>query len=166
MPCCPNGGARHLMHHGRIKTLRGIVEESEVPKGVILEESRGVRHGDATSPRDLAVLDFATEGKHLIIDGSVTSLYRNCIISRVAAAPGFAAKQAEDMEFKVDADSPTPGGATNQGCHTFVPFALEDGGRMGANARAALRMLAEYAVSKGRLPPSARHKAPLCPSWL
>ena len=38
---CPNGGARHLMHHGIIKTLRGImIEESKVPKVAILKEAK------------------------------------------------------------------------------------------------------------------------------
>jgi len=32
---CPNGGARHLMHNGLIKTPRGIIEESGVPKAAI-----------------------------------------------------------------------------------------------------------------------------------
>ena len=85
----PNGGARHLMHHGLIKTLRGIVEEFGVRKGAILEEARGLRHGDATCPGDLVVLDFAYESNHLIIYGAVTSLYRNSILSRVAAVPGL-----------------------------------------------------------------------------
>ena len=40
---CPNGGARHTMHHGLIKTLLTIVEESGGPKAAIVEEARGVR---------------------------------------------------------------------------------------------------------------------------
>jgi len=39
---CPNGGARHLMHHGLIKTLCGIVEESGVPKATIVQEAMGL----------------------------------------------------------------------------------------------------------------------------
>ena len=62
------------MHHGLIKTLRGIVEESGVPKGTILDEARGLRLGDATRPRGLVVLYFAVEGKNLIIDGVITSV--------------------------------------------------------------------------------------------
>jgi len=135
------------MHHGLIKTLRGIVEESRVPKGAILvHEARGLRYGDATRPGGLAVLDFAAEGKHLSIDGVITSVYRNSILSRVAAILGFAAKQAEDRKFKVDADSPKPVAATNGSSHTFVPFVVEDGGRMGAHAHASLRMLGKYAL--------------------
>ena len=110
------------MHHGLMKTLRGIIEESGVPKGPILEEGRGLRPGDATRPGDLVVLDFAVEGKHLIIDGMVTSVYRNSILSRVATVPGFAAKQAEDKKFKVDADSPEHVAANNGGCRHLNPL--------------------------------------------
>ena len=41
----------------------------------------------------------------------------------------------------------------------FVPFAMEDGGRLGAHAQALLKLLAEYAVAKGRLPPRSPHSA-------
>ena len=37
---CPNGGARHWMHHGLIKSSRVIVEEACVPKAAIVEEAR------------------------------------------------------------------------------------------------------------------------------
>ena len=36
------------------------------------------------------------------------------------------------------------------GLHTLVPFAVEDGGRLGAHAQAFLRSLAERAVRQGR----------------
>ena len=40
---------------------------------------------------------------------------------------------------------------------------MEDGGRIGAHGQAALRMLAEYAVAKGKLPPLPARAAPLLP---
>jgi hypothetical protein len=66
-----------MMHHGLIKTLRSVVEEFGVPKAAIFEEARGVRHDDRTFPGDLVVMNFAKEGRHLIIDGVVTTVYRN-----------------------------------------------------------------------------------------
>ena len=57
--------------------------------------------------------------------------------------PGFAAKQVEDKKFKTNADSPKHVVA-HGGRHTFVPFAMEDGGRIGAHGQAA-----KYAVAKG-----------------
>ncbi len=47
------------MHHNLIKTVRGIVDESGVPKASIVEEARGIRHDDRTRPGDLVVLDNA-----------------------------------------------------------------------------------------------------------
>ena len=61
-----------MMHHGLIKALRGIIEESGVPKVVILEETRGLRPGDAIHLGDIVIPDFAAEGRHLIFDGVVT----------------------------------------------------------------------------------------------
>jgi hypothetical protein len=93
------------MHHGLIKTLRGIVEESLVSKASIVEEAKCLRPSDRTRPGDIVVLDFAEGGRHLNIDGVVTIVYRNSVLSQVAFVPGFAAKQVEDMKFKADEDS-------------------------------------------------------------
>ncbi len=41
------------MHHGLIKTLRGIVKEAGVPKVSIVEDAKGLRLDDRTRPRDL-----------------------------------------------------------------------------------------------------------------
>ena len=75
------------MHHGLIKTLRGIVEEAGVPKASIVEEARGMRPDDNTRPGDLVVLDFAEGGRHLVIDGVVTTVYKNSVLSKVATIP-------------------------------------------------------------------------------
>ena len=58
-----------MMHHGLIKSLRGIVEEAGVPKASIVEEARGLRHNDKSRSGDLVVLDFAQAGRRLIFDG-------------------------------------------------------------------------------------------------
>jgi len=122
------------MHHGGlIKTLRGIVEKAAVPTASIVEEARGMRPDDYTRPGDLVVLDFAAGGRHLIIDGVVTSVYRNSVLSKVAAILGFAAKQAEDKKFKTNKDSPNPVSASHGGRHRLIPFAMEDGGRIWAH---------------------------------
>ena len=75
MARCPNGGARHLMHHGLIKTLRGVVEEFGVPRASIIEEARGMPPDDRSRPGDLGVLEFADGGRHLVFDGVITTVY-------------------------------------------------------------------------------------------
>ena len=75
--------------------------------------------------------------------------------------PGFAAKQVEDKKFRAGADSIHPVSAQHGKRHRFIPFAMEDGGRIGAHGQAALRMLAESAVAKGKAPPMSTRVAPL-----
>ena len=62
---------------------------------------------------------------------------------------GYVAKLAEDKKFKADEKSPEPVSSKHGGDHVFVPFAMEDGGTLGAHALALLKMLAEYAVAQG-----------------
>ena len=125
-----------------------------------MEEARGLWDGDATRPRDLVVLDFSEPGRHLVLDGVVMTVYRNSILSKVAAVPGFAAKQVEDTKFKADMASAHPISAAYGGWPTFVPFAMEDGGRIGAHGHAFLRMLTDHAVAKGKLTPGPRNATP------
>ena len=113
------------MHHVMIKTLRGIVKESGVPKVSIVEEARGMRPDGRSHPVYLVVLYFAEGGQHLVIDGVVTNFYRNSVLSKVGVNAGFAAKQVKDKKFKADKDSLHPvsvvhGGRTSQAnslCH-------------------------------------------------
>ena len=73
------------------------------------------------------------------------------------------AKLAEDKKFKADELSSQPISCKHGGDHVFVPFAMEDGGTLGAHAHALLKTLAEHAVSAGRhISPDSR--SPLSPS--
>ncbi len=122
------------MHYGLIKTMRRIVGESGVPKESIVEEARGLRPDDRSRLGDLVVLDFAEGGRHLVFDGVITTVYRNTILSKVAAIPGFATKHVEDRKFKADADSLHLVSSLHGGRHRrLIPFAMEDGGRIGAH---------------------------------
>ncbi len=72
-----------------------------------MEEARGLREGDDSRPGGLVVLDFTAPGRHLILDGVVTAVYKNSVLSRVAMVPGFAAKKMEDTNFKAARIRPT-----------------------------------------------------------
>jgi len=61
------------------------------------------------------VVNFIEPGRHLILDGVVTTVYRNSILSKVALVPGFAAKKVEDTKFKADLTSAHPVSATHGG---------------------------------------------------
>ena len=86
----------------------------------------------------------------------MTTVYRNTVLEKVATVPGFAARQAEDRKFLADRTSTQPISAVHGGPHILVPFAIEDGGRLGSHAQALLRSLATTALNKGRTPPFAR----------
>jgi hypothetical protein len=86
------------MHHGLIKTLRGIVEEAGVPKASIVEEARGLRQDDRTRPGDLAVIDLAKGERHLILDGLVTTVYRNTILANKGGGHSRICSQASGRQ--------------------------------------------------------------------
>ena len=101
-------------------------------------------------------MDFFADGKHLVIDAVMTTVYKNIVMEKVATVPGFAAKQAEDRKFLADMTSSQPIATTHGGPHILVTFAIEDGGRLGDHAQALLRALAASTLAKGRMPPFAR----------
>ncbi len=112
---------------------------------------------DRTRPGDIVVLDYHALGRHLLLDGVVTSVYRNTRQRETGDIPGFAAKLVEDRKFYADKTFGRPVARIHGGLHTPVPFAVEDGGRLGAHAQAFLRVLAERAVRQGR-----RSHPPMC----
>ena len=87
-------------------------------------------------------------------------------ISRYIPA-SHVAKLAEDKKFKADKASVQPVSCKFGGDHVLVPFAMEDGGTLGAHAQALLKTLAEHAVSAGlSSSPRASASSPLSPPML
>jgi hypothetical protein len=85
----------------------------------------------------------------MVIDAVVTTVYKNTVLQQVANIPGYAAKQAEDKKFLADMTSSQPIAASHGGQHVLVPFAMEDGGSLGAHAKEHLiRALATSALAK------------------
>ena len=103
----------------------------------------------------MVALDFFADGRHLVIDAVMTTVYKNTMLEKVAMVPGFAAKQAEDRNFLADKTSTRPISVVHGGPHILVPFAIEEGGRLGEHAQALMRSLAIAALAKERTPPFA-----------
>ena len=149
------------MHAGLVAVIVAILLMAGVPKSSIVVEEKGLRP-DPTRPGDVVVLDFYGLGRHLVIDAVISTVYRNTILTAASMIPGHVAKLAEDKKFKADAKSSQPVSCKHGGDHVLVPFAMEDGGTLGAHAQALLKTLAEYAVSAGRYS-SPDSRSPLSP---
>jgi len=148
---CPTGGARAFMHDGLISTLKKVLHETGVPTSATLTEASGLRgRMDKTRPGDIAVLDFYAHERHLLLNGVVTTVYKNARLRETTEVPGYAAKLVEDRKFYADKVSERHVARIHGGLHTLIPFAVENGGRLGAHAQAFLHMLAERAVRQGR----------------
>ena len=74
----------------------------------------------------------------------------NTKLRETTEVPGYAAKLVENKKFYADKASERPVARIHGGLHTLIPFAVEDGGRLGAHAQAFLHTLAERAVRLGR----------------
>jgi len=133
--------------------IKSVMKEAGVPYASVVLEAGGLRAADNSRPGDAVALDFFADGRHLVIDAMMTTVYKNTILEKVATIPGFATKQAEDMKFLADKKSRQLIAAIHGGPHILVTFAIEDGGRLGAYAHALLRALATSALAKGRTPP-------------
>jgi len=147
-----------MMHAGLVGVLTSILKDVGILDIAVVTEARGLREADAFRAGDVVVQDFFAEGRHLVVDVVVTTVYRNTILQGVASIPRYAAKQAQDMKLYVDKTSTQRIAAIHGGPHVLVPFAIEDRGRLGAHALALLRSLAIVALDKGRRPPFA-HRA-------
>ena len=153
---CPNGGMRLLFHAGLVGVIKVILREAGVPDPFFVLEARGLRVVDRSRHGDVVALDFFADDRHLVIDVAMTTRSKNTMPEKVATVPGYAAKQVEDNKFLADMTSRQPISAIHGGPHILVPFAIEDGGRMGAQAQALMRALATSALAKGRTPPFAK----------
>jgi hypothetical protein len=89
-----------MFHAGLVGVIKTILREDGVPEVAIVTEARGLRAADSSRPGDVVALDFFADGRHLVIDTVMTTVYRNTALERVATIPRFAAKQAEDRKFK------------------------------------------------------------------
>jgi len=150
---CPNGGMRHLFHAGLVGVIKTILREAGVPDASVVLEARGLRAADRSRPGDVVALDFFADGRHMVIDAVLTTVYMNTVLEKVATIPWYAAKQAEDRKFLADRTSTQPISVIRGDPHILFPFALEDGGRLGAHAHALMRALATTTLAKGRTPP-------------
>jgi len=85
---CPNGGMRHLFHACLIGVIKVILKEAGVPDSSVVLEARGLRAGYRSRPGDVVAMDFFADGRHLVIDAVMTTVYMNTVLEKVATIPG------------------------------------------------------------------------------
>jgi len=131
---------KRFMHVGLTFVLQRVMKEAGVPTSATLTEARGLRGCvDMTRSGDIVMSDYTAPGKHLLLDVVVTTVYMNTRQRETRAIPGYAAKLAEDRKVYAYKTSERPVARIHGGRHTLVPFAVEDGGRLGAHAQSLLR---------------------------
>ena len=86
---CPGGGMRHLFHAGLVGVVKHILREVGVPDATSVAEARDLRAADSSRPGDVVTLDFFADGRHLVIDAVVTTVYMNIVLERVATTRGM-----------------------------------------------------------------------------
>ena len=120
-----------MMHVGHIGVHCSILRDVGIPNMVVVTRARGLRSADASRPGDVVmVLDFFVEGRHLVLNVIVATVYRNAVIQRVAPIPGYYAKQAKNRKLLTDTASAEPIATIHGGPHGIVPFAIDDVGRL------------------------------------
>ena len=91
------------MHAGLISTLQKLLQEAGVLTSATLTEARGLQgRADKTRPGDIVVLDFYAPGRHLLLDGVVTTVYMNTRLREATEVPGYATKLVEVRMFYAD----------------------------------------------------------------
>ncbi len=94
-----------MIHARFVGVIRSVLNDVGIPDSAIVTKARSLRSADATRHGDVVVMDVFAEGRHVVIDAVVTTVYRNTPFPYVVAIPGYVAKQAEDRKFDADRTS-------------------------------------------------------------
>jgi hypothetical protein len=81
------------------------------------------------------VLDCYNRSKHLLVEGVVTTGYRNTCLRETSSIPSYAAKQAKDKKLYADKASANLASMAQRGPHVLVTFTMKDGRRLRAHAK-------------------------------
>jgi hypothetical protein len=141
---CPKSGAYYKAHGALVAVLNTIVDESGFRR---LNEVNHLRP-DGTRPADIFISNYGGSFRDVIIDVTVAG-----VLAPVRAAnngsqyflssPGAAARRAEALKFRQDLNSSRP----LRSVHRFIPFAVEEFGRLGDHAEAFLYEMAVAATT-------------------
>jgi hypothetical protein len=67
-------------HSGRVNVIKRILRDVGVPEVAIVLEARGLRAADCSRHGDVMALDLFADGRHLVIDAVMTTVYMNTVL--------------------------------------------------------------------------------------
>ena len=141
-PSCPYKGVRHIKHDAVARLLRKFMREAGAPKRRAVLEARGLAGTSLRRPGDVTWFLY-TDHAHLVVDCAVAGVYQKSMLrDGLWRRAGAAARMRERHKIRADARADHP----VQHDHTFVPFVVEDGGRLGLQALDLLDRLARRAA--------------------
>ena len=160
-PRCPYGGVRLIPHDGLARMLRRIMRDAGAPSRRCVLEARGLAGTSLRRPGDITWFLYR-DHQHLVVDAAVAGVRQQTMLREGRwKRPGRAARDKEKAKISADARSSDP----VQRDHLFVPFVVEEGGRLGAQALSLLDKLSRRAASRqGDLDP--QRAARLRTGWL
>ena len=160
------GTAGLLYHYHRVLVdlVARVLQEAG---GTTILEMPGLLAGTFERPADVACISLDGSGQHLIVDVACVHVLASSQIDRGRASTeaGFAARHVESAKRRQYQRR------VEQAGHRFVPFVIEDGGRLGQQAAALLgEMATRRAARTARpedwgMPPAERRRRYLA-RWL
>jgi hypothetical protein len=144
---CPKSGAYWKVHNTLVAVVNTIIDEA----GFAAQRKNEVTNlrPDNTRPADILIANYGGSFRDVILDVTVPGVVAPArrVHSRHVeghlTTPGAAARSAEMCKFRQDANSSRP----LRSVHRFVPFAVEEFGRIGDHAEAFLFEMAKAATA-------------------
>ena len=131
------------VHGVVVRELRDILRECGAAAFV---EMPGIIRDTHERPGDIVAISVGGVGRHWVIDVSVVSVLTDDLVRRgsVGLVPGAAARRAEQRKQQHYQARVEGAG------HRFIPFVMEEGGRLGQEATSLLEELVGLRVDRCR----------------
>ena len=144
---CPKSGAYMRVHKNLLAVVNTIVDEA----GFARDRKNEVTNlrPDGTRPADILIANYGGTFRDVIVDVTAPGVIGPARhaharhVENFIATPGAAARRAECTKFRQDENSSRP----LRSVHRFVPFAVEEFGRLGDHAEAFLFEMAKAATA-------------------
>jgi hypothetical protein len=69
-----------MLQSGLVNVFKTILRDVGVPEVSLIVEARGLRVAYRSKHGDVVALDFSADGRRLVIDAVMTTIYRNTML--------------------------------------------------------------------------------------